>query len=234
MTLSHARSEQQSTSSLSNLNATLTSAEQIKQFVSQRIENSLQTRFPHAKNPVINIRLPSGIKSIPVCEEDLIAEEKDNSFIGQESWRIRCEKPRLGSSWSTKVVSSTQIEVQAVLSAKPLKKGHRIEEGDVKLEWLTLSRNTDIFQNTSALIGRKLRRSIADARPLSNRYVELDYDVHSGHQVYILYKTGTISIETTGIALGDGMVGDTIQVENEGSGKRFPVEVTGKNRVRGF
>ncbi len=99
------------------------------------------------------------------------------------------------------------------------------------LQQQTLNLKGTVYQHLNDVVGAKLRRSVKANQILTRRNVELEYAATKGHSVTITFHSGSFSLETTGIALEDGVVGDRIRVMNSESGRELSVTVTGENRV---
>ncbi len=199
---------------------------QIESFLSNRIETALNGRFPAFENLQINFRIASAVSNLPICEQPLYSDKPVDNYLGSESWWIEC-----GTQWRIKAVTNVSIDTKVVATKGPLRKGHRIEADDVALKLETLSLKGTVYQYVEDVIGSKLRRSVRANQVLTRRYVELDHAVTKGHHVTISFQSDSFSLETSGIALEDGVVGDRIRVVNSESGREISVTVIGDNRV---
>ncbi|PNH97975.1 flagellar basal body P-ring formation chaperone FlgA [Vibrio diazotrophicus] len=199
---------------------------QIESYLSQRIEAAVTGQFPALQNLQINFRIASAVKNLPACEQPLFSDKAMGSYLGSETWWVEC-----GNNWRIKAVTNVSVDTKVVSTKGPLRKGHRIEANDVKLDVETLSLKGTVYQHIEDVVGTKLRRSAKANQVLTRRYVELEYAATKGHHVIISFHSESFSLETQGVALEDGMVGDRIRVMNSESGRELSVTVTGENRV---
>ncbi|WP_165311086.1 flagellar basal body P-ring formation chaperone FlgA [Vibrio ziniensis] len=199
---------------------------QIESYLSQRIETAISGQFLTFDNLQINFRLSSAVNNLPSCEQTLFSNKANGNFLGSETWWVEC-----GSIWRIKVVTNVSLDADVVATKSPLRKGHRIELSDVTLQRETLSLKGTVYQYVEDVVGTKLRRSVKANQVLTRRNIELDYAVTKGHHVAIVFHSGSFSLETIGVALENGVVGDRILVVNSESGRELSVTVTGENRV---
>lgn len=88
-----------------------------------------------------------------------------------------------------------------------------------------------ITDMTSA-IGRRLKANLGAGQALLARHLDHDWLVREGAPVTIQIQTGPILIETGGVALQSGQLGEAIRVSNARSGRAIHVTVTGPNKTK--
>jgi len=81
----------------------------------------------------------------------------------------------------------------------------------------------------SQLIGKMSRRTLLPGRPIPLRAIDNPRVVRSGAEVQMVYVQGDLTIVTTGAAMQDGGIGETIKIRNSDSG----VTVVGTVRADG-
>lgn len=96
---------------------------------------------------------------------------------------------------------------------------------------LGIGQDGQISDLTSAL-GRRLKVNLGAGQALLARHLDHDWLVREGSPVTILIETGPILIETSGIALQSGQLGEAIQVSNARSGRTLHVTVSGPNKTK--
>ncbi len=94
-----------------------------------------------------------------------------------------------------------------------------------------IGQDGQITDLTSAL-GRRLKVNLGAGQALLARHLDHDWLVREGAPVTIQIQTGPILIETGGIALQSGQLGEAIQVSNARSGRALHVTVTGPNKTK--
>jgi flagella basal body P-ring formation protein FlgA len=87
-------------------------------------------------------------------------------------------------------------------------------------------------QSRSDLIGKMARRTLLPGRAIPLRAVDNPRLVRNGSDVRIVYVDGGLTIVTTGAALQDGAVGDTIKIRNSDSGVTIMGTVQSDGAVR--
>ncbi len=204
-----------------------TAQTQVESYLQNRVVTALNERYFAFSDLEIKIRVAPAIKNLSPCEFAIYSEKPNGNFLGAESWWLEC-----GEKWRVKATTITKIKLDVAKAARPMKKGERVTAEDITMRTATLSTKSHIFQSAEHIVGSKLRRSIRTHQIFSEKYVELEYQVSRGHQVIIVYHSDTFSLETTGIAEEDGVIGDKIRVRNEHSGGLLSVEVIGENRVQ--
>jgi|GEM_PF-5408761 len=200
--------------------------QQVESYLFNRIETALNGRFSAFENLQINFRIANAINSLPACQQPLFSDKPNDTFLGTESWWVEC-----GSDWRVKAVTTVSIDTKVVATKRPLKKGHRVAAEDLTLKLETLRLKGAVYQYIDDVVGSRLRRSVRTDQILTRRHLELDHTVTKGHHVTISYQSSSFSLETMGVALEDGMVGDRIKVMNSESGRELSVTVTGENSV---
>ncbi len=200
---------------------------QVHTFLKQQITTTLNQQFSGFANLTIRYRLSAAIHSLPSCEQALSSEKDRHSVLGSQSWWVEC-----GELWRVKALTQTSIETSLVSTRHSLKKGQRIGADDVELTQQTLALDHPVFQSVERVIGAKLRRATRDHQVLTARHLAFEHLVSKGHHVAIVYQGASFSLETAGVALSDGALGDRIMVRNLESGKVLSVEVSGEQQVR--
>jgi len=84
----------------------------------------------------------------------------------------------------------------------------------------------------SSAIGRRLKANLGAGQALLARHLDHDWMVREGAPVTIQIQTGPILIETGGVALQSGQLGEAIRVSNARSGRPIHVTVTGPNKTK--
>jgi len=89
----------------------------------------------------------------------------------------------------------------------------------------------DLIALPESAIGRSLRVNLGAGQALLGRHLEHDWQVEKGAPVTIASRAGPILIQTSGVALEPGQLGQAIRVSNARSGQLVHVIVTGPNKV---
>lgn len=89
----------------------------------------------------------------------------------------------------------------------------------------------DTITNTEMLIGKSPRALISAQRPIREAEIAMPLVIKKGDTVELSYSTKYMSIKTTGIALENGSVGESIRIKNEKSEKAVSGRVVAAGRV---
>jgi flagella basal body P-ring formation protein FlgA len=73
--------------------------------------------------------------------------------------------------------------------------------------------------------GKILRAGLQMGAPILSPLLDLPVTVHRGQRIVMTLTDPAMTIKTTGLAMQDGRVGDTIEVQNPDSQKTFRATV---------
>lgn len=107
--------------------------------------------------------------------------------------------------------------------------------GEADLGWVTMSSeriSSDMIISSSALIGKELRRDIAENQPIRTRDIIQPRLVTRGSLVNMLVETPYMRITSQGRSLQDGSMGETVRIANTQSKKVVEGTVTGQGTVK--
>lgn len=89
----------------------------------------------------------------------------------------------------------------------------------------------DTITDNARLIGKSPRTLISAQRPVREAEIAMPLVIKKGDPVELSYSTKYMSIKTTGIALENGSLGESIRVKNEKSEKAVSGRVSAAGRV---
>jgi flagella basal body P-ring formation protein FlgA len=120
-----------------------------------------------------------------------------------------------------------------VVAARPLRSGDMVRPDDVMLERLPLERvRPGMAEDLQAVVGQRLRRSVAGSQPVSTGDVVLAPLVSRDANVVLNYDSPGLSLTAQGRALEDGFLGRTVPVMNLATGGVVLAEVLPGGRLR--
>jgi flagellar basal body P-ring formation protein FlgA len=136
--------------------------------------------------------------------------------------KVDCPLP----SWTIYVPVRLHAWVDAVVAAANLVPNTKLESGD-----LTRGR-VDMFANSGGLLtnlraaeGKVLRVGLVAGSPVLSPFLEYPVVVHRGEKVLLTLTASTMTIKAPALALEDGRIGDSIEVENAESQKTLRATV---------
>jgi len=114
---------------------------------------------------------------------------------------------------------------------------HSVRKGDVltleQLEILVFEKGLapGIYATPDELVGRRMAQSLGAGVPIRARHLDRNWAVIEGAPVIIEMKFDGVAVSTTGEALENGQVGDSVSVKNLRSGKIVRGFVTDEKTV---
>lgn len=121
---------------------------------------------------------------------------------------------------------------QAIVLTESLPKGTVLSRDHLTTGTVPgIGQDGQITDLTSAL-GRRLKVNLGAGQAVLARHLDHDWLVREGSPVTIQIETGPILIETGGIALQSGQLGEAIRVSNARSGRALHVTVIGPNKTK--
>lgn len=144
--------------------------------------------------------------------------------------KVSCDAP---NPWSIYVPArvSTFAEVAVVL--RSLARGEVLSADDVMLKRMNTSQGgSGLIQDLSQVIGKELKRRLDMGEPVRVSQLKSPLVIRRGDRVILEASTASISVVTSGTALGNGEVGDQIQVRNEKSKRVVDAEVIAPGKAR--
>ena len=115
-----------------------------------------------------------------------------------------------------------------VTAVSTLERGRILSRGDFEVY---PAPHEDPAQIENALIGKQLTRTVYAGYEITSRHLQEPLMVQRNTIVTMNYTIGSLTITTHGRAVGQGQLGDTIQVLNEESKKRVQAVITGPDQV---
>ena len=79
----------------------------------------------------------------------------------------------------------------------------------------------NFYKTQEQLVNHEVKRSLKEGKLISQREVGLVSAIKKGDVVTSIYKHGSMQITAKSVALQDGALGKTIELENQKSKKRF-------------
>ena len=120
-----------------------------------------------------------------------------------------------------------------VVSSRPLAHRQIITPEDVRLEVREVGAAPPRpFTKIDEAVGKMVTRSIEMNEPVTSAVAESPRVLRYGSPVVLVYETASLRVESPGLAVEGGKVGDTIQVKNASSGKMLQAVVLDARTVR--
>lgn len=119
--------------------------------------------------------------------------------------------------WNVYVPVKIRHLVPTIVAAHTINKGEMIDSGDLRIAFKDIHLAKDGPQDDkSEFIGAKAKRRISLGQTVSSNKICL---VCKGERVTIVVNTSGLELKTVGSALSNGVLGDSISVKNQASGR---------------
>jgi flagella basal body P-ring formation protein FlgA len=176
-------------------------------------------------------------KQFYACDAPL---EVEPAFGGWRSVIVRCPSP---VEWEVTVRAqvkgavallpekSQSYATQAIFLRRPLRSGARIQADDVETRPIDPLVANNIYTEPADVIGRVLSQSMTTRVPVMPRHLEREWAINADDTVSIQIVRGGIEIESSGIALEAGQIGDTIRILNVSSGSELIGRIVQEKKV---
>lgn len=163
--------------------------------------------------PIANIGVPPGTTRFRVVQAaGALAPGIQNFLIAGEN----------GARETARFWIKGEIRVfdQVVVASAPLKRQEIVTAKDVRLERREIvGRGGRPFARLDDVIGKQVVRAIEANDLVTSGNVDKPLAVKRGGAVTLVFDTGALRVETSGLAEEGGKIGDVIQVKNPASGK---------------
>lgn len=128
--------------------------------------------------------------------------------------------------------TTDSLSSPAIVLTDSLPKGTVLSRDHLAIGTLSGIGQDGQVSNMDNIIGRRLKVNLGVGQALLARHLDYDWLVREGNPVTIQVDTGPILIETGGIALQSGQLGEAIEVSNVRSGRTIHVTVIGPNKTK--
>lgn len=137
--------------------------------------------------------------------------------------RVHC--PATGG-WTLRVPVQAQLWRAAVVSTVPLLRGQPVAASQLALvEMDVFAAEPGVFSSVDQAAGLEATRNIAAGRALGTRSLAPVRLVRRNAPVRIQTTSGPILVQSPGVALADGRLGETVAVRNPRSGRLLSATV---------
>ncbi|MCF2948161.1 flagellar basal body P-ring formation protein FlgA [Paraglaciecola aquimarina] len=199
-----------------------------KQQLIAQAENYIATKLTAESHKTIKVNampIDDRIK-IPVCHSKLNFSV-NNESINQSNITVKAQCNE--NNWYMfLVIKATEIQPVVVL-ASAVSPGTLLTESNLRIIQMDTKRlRSTTFSDIDEIVGTRIKRRVPAGRPISPS--NLCY-VCKGDSVTISAVSEVMHVKTSGIALEDGNMGDTISVKNSRSSKRIKAKVADTGQV---
>ena len=131
------------------------------------------------------------------------------------------------------VKAEVRVYDQVVVAARPLGRQETLSAKDLRLERREItSRTAQFFTRLDDVVGKQSIRSIQSDDVITANAIERQTLLKRGSPITLVFDSGSLRVETQGVAEEGGKMGDLIQVKNSTSGKVLRGLVLDERNVR--
>lgn len=140
---------------------------------------------------------------------------------------ISCE---VGAPWRSYVPVRIYMMAPVVTAKRPLSPGTLLTEDDIEISLVdTQMIRSGLYNSVEKLLGSRVKRRINASDPIIERNTCL---VCEGEKVTIVAALDGMRVSATGIALNDGLLGESVSVRNQASNREVSAVVAALNEVK--
>ncbi|WP_166251326.1 flagellar basal body P-ring formation chaperone FlgA [Marinobacter salicampi] len=143
--------------------------------------------------------------------------------------QVACEGDR---PWKLYLTSSLTIEGDALVAARPLNRGNRLDDSMITTAKVVInSIRRGAVTEEAHLLGMEMKRPVNAGTVFTPYLITAPDAVARGDHVMITATNGSFSVRSRGKALANGSVGDQVPIENLTSSRTIKGIVTGPGQV---
>ncbi|MGZ8464306.1 MAG: flagellar basal body P-ring formation chaperone FlgA [Candidatus Binatia bacterium] len=192
----------------------------MRQAEPRRLENLELRVLPF--QPVL---LPAGVARLRVVQSA-------RGGIGVQSFLIVAD---VGAKEEARFWVKAEVRVydQVVVAARPIGRQESLSAKDLRLERREItSRTAQFFTRLDDVVGKQSTRSIQSDDVITANAIERPTLLKRGSPITLVFDSGSLRVETQGVAEEGGRMGDLIQVKNFTSGKMLRGVVLNERNVK--
>ena len=208
--------------------ATVQEAEFLRKVAEQYVLAQFQIRSDDIRVQVEAGRLDERRDYGGKCEGYLTAQLRGNEIRTTSQVIISCDQP--GNKYTLYIPVRVSILTPALVAARNLTKGNVISPDDLATVYIDENTNlTTAVSDPNILVGSRLKRDVRQGDQIrSNGFCV----VCKNDKVNIVARSHGLSLKTSGIALQEGNINESIQVRNLKSEKVISAVVTAPGEVQ--
>jgi len=158
----------------------------------------------------VEVQAPDKRLQLPACAELQPFVPPGIRLWGRTSVGVRCIGP---DAWSMTLAVVVKVRGTAVFTARPVARGHRIEDADISVRSVDLTQLPGgVLTEGRLAVGRFTRGALAAGLPVRADMLHGERVVQSGQTVRIVYRADGLQVTGEGKAMGAGAVGEEVSV----------------------
>jgi flagella basal body P-ring formation protein FlgA len=198
-----------------------------QQLISQAEQFVLSQLDPDNNKTIDIVAMPIDKRvQVPACSSDLTFSSSPES-LSQSNVTVKAQCN--DNNWYMFMVVKAVETQQVVIISSAVSPGTLLTKSNVRVINMDKKRlRSTTFADIEDVLGARIKRRVSAGRPVDPN--NLCY-VCKGDRVTISAGTSSMQVKTSGVALEDGRMGETIQVKNRRSNKKIYAQVTSTGQV---
>jgi flagella basal body P-ring formation protein FlgA len=171
--------------------------------------------------------------NLRACAEDKLElfNPYQTPMLSTNTMGVKCLEEE--NHWTLYVPIKINVLKTVLVAKRTLIKGRRINSDDIyQVEMDTQKLKQGYFTDSRELIGLICKHDISPDSPLNPYNIELAKLVHRGDQVTIVANNENLSVSMDGIAMSEGVLGESVRVKNLSSKRVIEAQVSGNKTVK--
>lgn len=198
----------------------------IEQAIRQRIGidgASLEIRFSERDEELLNSSAVAGRYEVEPVVEPTLGRVSFNVYAFNGTKRV-------GGGQIVRVDISRRVV--AVIAGEAITRGTLINRRQVRLREVLVNDPTQTYlTETSLVVGQVASKSIKPGALVTAEEIKMPTAVGRRERVSVELRSPGVKITFIGMAMGEGAVGEVIEVENMKTGERFSATIVGRGKV---
>lgn len=161
------------------------------------------------------------------CEGYLTAELQGREVRSNSTVKIVCSKP--DSAFTVYIPVTVKRMTPTLVTSRTMSQGETIRRDDLSQIFMDESQAMPgIINSYAVLVGSKLKKEVKSGMPIRANYICV---VCKGEKVTIEARSGALHLRTSGVAMEDGNMNQSIRIKNSKSNKVIYGKVVGPSRI---
>ncbi|MFQ5698198.1 MAG: flagellar basal body P-ring formation chaperone FlgA [Myxococcota bacterium] len=208
-----------------------------RSYVRARLEQALRHVMPWPAGAArfSGWRLPESFAAPPAAHRLRIHFRSNEDFVGRVTVSLEVLDPSGADPRRVRRTASVEVDVRVpvVVTARKLRRRTELAPGDLRVESRDLRGLPHGFATElQQLAGRRLRAPLPEGVPVLRSHLAEERIVRRGDLLVVHAERGGLELRVEAKALQGGILGQSIQVENPQTRRRFVASITGPGQAR--
>lgn len=203
----------------------------------ERIGNTISLYLAgRYKRPDIDVEtnIISLSEAVPYSAHEIeVAEAVEGKIPGRAVLRLQVKETPEAEPKRVTVAIDASVHAPALVASRQMYKGEVLAPKDVLVKRVKMeSGKSYLPPNPRAAIGRELEKNLPAGAPLVASDSKLTEAVKRGTEIVVINEGTGWEVRSRGKAMGSGMVGDTITVEDLGTKAKYYARIVDRDKAK--